>query len=84
MATQGDPPTKIAELPLTAFGFQNGSSSRRCAPAGCSTPHSISSKAPTLRRCTVCNTDFVAKRVDAKFCSSACRQRSYRQRLVTA
>jgi hypothetical protein len=43
MATQDDSPSNDAELPLTPSNFQNGSSSRLCAPAGCSTPRSISS-----------------------------------------
>ena len=32
------------------------------------------------RCCSVCGTEFVATRVDAKTCSNACRQRAYRQR----
>ena len=31
-------------------------------------------------RCTVCKTDFISKRADAEFCSSACRQWAYRLR----
>src|SRR5262249_3300269 len=30
--------------------------------------------------CETCNREFTARRVDARYCSSACRQRAYRQR----
>ena len=33
--------------------------------------------------CGVCGKDFVAKRSDAKVCSPACRQKSYRQRKLS-
>ena len=31
-------------------------------------------------RCHVCHKEFVANRVDAKYCSNACRQKAYRDR----
>jgi hypothetical protein len=36
---------------------------------------------PHEKTCEVCAAEFVAKRSDAKTCSSACRQRAYRKRL---
>lgn len=34
--------------------------------------------------CCCCGKQFSPKRVDAKFCSNACRQKSYRQRVTDA
>jgi hypothetical protein len=36
------------------------------------------------RRCLACNEAFAAPRSDARYCSSACRQRAYRQRATVA
>jgi hypothetical protein len=45
------------------------------------TPASITPPADTGGKiCQTCNSSFVAKRSDAKFCSSACRQKGYRIR----
>lgn len=37
-------------------------------------------KTPTKRKCADCNKSFLAKRSDAVFCSSGCRQRAKRRR----
>lgn len=37
---------------------------------------------PVTPICAVCNTEFTPKRTDSKYCSSACRQKAYRQRLA--
>jgi predicted nucleic acid-binding Zn ribbon protein len=36
---------------------------------------------PRQRTCEVCGKEFTAARLDAKTCSSACRQKAYRERL---
>jgi hypothetical protein len=49
---------------------------RRCIRAWYRRPKSIRGPKP----CVTCGVPFRAKRCGAKFCSSACRQRAYRQR----
>jgi hypothetical protein len=35
------------------------------------------------RTCEACKVEFTTTRVDARFCSRACRQRAYRDRVAT-
>ncbi len=42
------------------------------------------SERPRKKTCEVCGSEFVAKRSDARTCSPACRQKSYRKRLQMA
>jgi hypothetical protein len=37
---------------------------------------------PTSRACSICGVEFKPKRGHARYCSPACKQRAYRQRLV--
>jgi hypothetical protein len=74
-----------SQCEICGQSFTGNRRRRTCSKLSCQRAlHTMNARSlrPQPRVCIICGVEFMSARGDARYCSSPCRQRAYRQRLA--